>query len=325
MLKQISIFLIVSCYSLIFLSACSHENRIDIANLNSNIYPEVNPVKPNLPSPFVSPDDDEYVIAVTKEHQYAIIPVTLSNDRDICKQLIVDAADFPSLAQTGLHDEKELGEIKTITGRSLSKITELGRPGRYSQGGFMAEDEDIISVMTADNRLVERMDLTHPDLAKPLFHVLNMMDTDLSLNRWNMAKHQWENIQYFYYNDCVVYVEAHDTKGGQESIFDDNIEGAFYIRLWREFDKKEIQFLEQNYSHLSAGGLDTLKTMLSSFNTGEIQPQYIMRYGFYEGHTFWRADPVAISFIFGLRSLSELEETFEGELYDILTDHFTGN
>jgi hypothetical protein len=47
-----------------------------------------------------------------------------------------------------------------------------------------------------------------------------------------------------------------------------------------------------------------------------------MRYGFYEGHTDYRADPVAISFIFGLRSLQEIEVAFKGNLNKVLTEHF---
>lgn len=54
-----------------------------------------------------------------------------------------------------------------------------------------------------------------------------------------------------------------------------------------------------------------------------MQPQYIMRYGFYEGHTFWRADPLALSFIFGINSLEELDKTFEYRLPDIMSMHHT--
>jgi hypothetical protein len=62
--------------------------------------------------------------------------------------------------------------------------------------------------------------------------------------------------------------------------------------------------------------------LLSRFQTGEMQPQYIMRYGFYEGHTFWRTDPIAIAFIFGMRSLVEIETAFSGKLFEMLTEHF---
>ncbi len=52
-------------------------------------------------------------------------------------------------------------------------------------------------------------------------------------------------------------------------------------------------------------------------------PYYIMRYGFYEGHTSYRADPIAIACIFGLRSLQQIESAFEGRLSEVLTTHFT--
>lgn len=70
--------------------------------------------------------------------------------------------------------------------------------------------------------------------------------------------------------------------------------------------------MQEHYRHLSAGQWDELQSLLSRFNTGEMQPQYIMRYGFYEGHTFWRTDPLAIAFIFGLKSLPELDEACGG-------------
>lgn len=63
--------------------------------------------------------------------------------------------------------------------------------------------------------------------------------------------------------------------------------------------------------------------MLCHIHTGEMVPFYIMRYGFYEGHTGYRADPLAISLIFGLKSLEEIEKAFEGSLYKALTEDFT--
>lgn len=322
-MKTTKMFIILIFTIFLSLQSSQKDNFVLIESIGYEIYPKVNDDKPNLPSPFINNEGREFVIAVTKEKKYAIIPVTLSNDLNICQQLAVDTADFPLLAQSGLHSEERLNEVKTITGRSVEQITQLGRPNGLSQAGFMAKDENIISVIKADNRIVGKLGLTHPQLAKPLFHVLNMMDTDLSLNRWNMSKHQWENIQYFYYNNQKVFVEAGDTKGGQKSIFDDGIEGAFHIKLWRELNTHESQFLTEQYDHLSPSEFNVLQTYLTVINTGEMEPQYIMRYGFYEGHTFWRTDPIAISFIFGLKSIYEIDRLFNGKLYEILTSHFT--
>jgi hypothetical protein len=287
-----------------------------------DLYPALLNEKPDLPSPYLSQTGIEYVTAINKDGRYAIMEVSLSNDRDICQQLIVDTLDFPYLARTGLHDETSLNSIVTITGRSLNEITDLGRPLGLSYDGFLAQDEDIFSVIKGDELLVRQLGLTHPQLAKPLFHVLNMMDWDLSLGRWNMAKHQWDHIRCFLYNDKTVFVEAYDTKGGQQSIFDDGIGGAFHIKLWREFEPDEMACLKKRYGNLTEQEFQELQTRLSMINTGEMEPQYIMRYGFYEGHTYWRTDPIALSFIFGIKSLQELDRLFNGGLHKALSAHY---
>jgi hypothetical protein len=307
----------------IIIQCTSRNQKLDLTLLPYKIYPEVNNDRPDLDSPFTSKEKEEYVIAITKDNAFAIIPVTLSNERGICKQLIVDTLDFPDLVKNGIHSETQLDRIKTITGWSLDTISHLGRPQGLSHGGFMAEDEDILSVIRSDNHIVKKLDLTHPELAKPLFHVLNMIDWDLSLDRWNMAEHRWDNISSFYYNGNIINVEAFDTKGGQRSIFNDSIEGAFHIKLSHEFSNKETEYLHQHYGHLSEEEMEEFKARISYLNIGEMQPQYIMRYGFYEGHTFWRACPVAISYIFGFKSLGELDQLFEGDLFNIITNLYT--
>jgi len=64
--------------------------------------------------------------------------------------------------------------------------------------------------------------------------------------------------------------------------------------------------------------MDVLIRRLFYIHTGEMVPYYVMRYGFYEGHTSYRADPIAIASVFGLRSLAEIESAFEGRLPEVL-------
>ncbi len=303
--------IILSIISLTLIEAMGQIKSADPQDYK--LYPEVNVLMPDLPSPFIY-QGREYVIAVTKESKFAIMDVTLGNDRAICQQMVIDTLDFPGLKLIGLHDESNLMNIPTITGWTIDTITLLGQPGGLSHSGFMDFGEDIISLMISDNQTVKKLDLTHPQMAKPLFHVLNMMDHDLKLNRWNMAKHQWENIQSFFYNGRKVNVIAYDTKGGQLSIFNDGIEGAFHIKLWREPTEPELNYLREHYRHLNQNEFKELLELLSFINIGEMQPQYIMRYGFYEGHTFWRADPLAIAFIFGLQPLEKMDSTFAHQL-----------
>ena len=316
-----NIRLFLSLLFLQFSQIIVHGQIQEVDRITYDTYPEIIDEKPNVPSPFIC-GSREYVTAATKTQKYAIIDVTLSNDRGICKQLIIDTLDFPALVKNGLHNQMNMLKTNEITGWSVDTISLLGQPGRLSSGGFMAEGEDIIAVISSDNEIISRLGFTHPEMAKPLFHVLNMMDHDLKLNRWNMAKHEWEHVQHFYYHGEKVNVIAYDTKGGQKSIFNDGLGGAFHIRLWREPSDEELDYLEQHYSNLPEEEFEQMVELLSMINIGELQPQYIMRYGFYEGHTYWRAEPIAIAFIFGMLPLDEIDAKLGNDLYGMLTGYF---
>ncbi len=86
---------------------------------------------------------------------------------------------------------------------------------------------------------------------------------------------------------------------------------------------EEIAYLNEKYSDLKAEQMNELRKKLSHIHTGEMAPYYIMRYGFYEGHTAWRADPIAISFIFSINSVSEMDRLLDHDLYTLLTRHYT--
>jgi hypothetical protein len=149
-----------------------------------------------------------------------------------------------------------------------------------------------------------------------------MILTDLSLNRWNMAAHRWETVRSFLYSGKTVLVEASDSKGGQESVFEDGLGGSFGIDIRRDLTAVEDAFLRKRYAHLSGERLTALKERLSHIQTGEMEPHYIQWYGFYEGHTAWRTDPIVIAFIFGLRSLDEIERAFPEGLDTVLFARF---
>jgi len=231
--------------------------------------------------------------------------------------------DFPTLARTGLHSEAELEQAVTITGRSLAEITDLGRPGGLSTAGFMAEDEDVRGVLLGDNRLVSALGLTHPAMARPLLHVWHRIEGDDKAGRWDRAAHRWNQGPALAWEGREVLVEAQDTKGVQGSIFDDGLEGYFWIRIRRDLTSAEEALLRERYRHLSPEQWDLLVTRLTTIQTGEIQPHYVQWYGFYEGHTEWRVDPIAIALVFGLRTLAEIEAAFPGRLDEVLTAHFT--
>jgi len=308
-------------------SSYGQANQSRLQHPGPELYPATLASQPDIPSPFVTGDGAEVLLAFTKEKRFAVVPVTVT-DRPLQltwnvlsgNQRKVDADDFPTLAKTGVHAEKKLDTLKTITGKPISEITATGRPRRASAAGFLAEDEDIVSVLRGDNRYVARLRLTHPQMARPLFHVWNLILKDIELGRFGRV---WDAFEYVLYNNRKVLVRAKGTKGFQESIFNDEIRGTCDIEIWRDLDAHETAFLKARYAGLPPDRMQDLIGKLSRVRVGEMQAYYIMRYGFYEGHTIWRADPIAVAFVFGLRSLEELEQAFPKRLYGALTEHFT--
>jgi hypothetical protein len=324
-------------YSYLFFTKSLYSQEIKPIQISFNhqiydLYPETLDELPEIPSPFITEGGIEILLTLMKNNQYALIPVTVENGTPLVystriedlfgkdNQIQIDSGDFPALARTGLHSEAELDGKEMITGFPVSLITYIGQPGRFSRAGFMASDEDIISVLKCDNRLVQKLGLSHPEMAKPLFHLWNIILKQIELGNW--ARY-WDNIQHIIYNGKKIILQAEGGKGWQISIFQDEIKGRFNMNVRCDLSPNEKSFLREEYSHLSAHRLKELEDKLSHIHFSEMAPYYIMRYGFYEGHTDWRTDPIAIAFVFGLRSLEEIENAFKGNLYKTLTDHFT--
>lgn len=282
------------------------------------LYPTVTATCPQLPSPCTAVDGREYVIVRLHDASYAVVDVTIADHAD---QVRVDAADFPALAGTGLHGPVRLAAVTSITGRSLAAIDSLAAPGVLSTEGFRAADEDVLSILLGDDALVRAMGLSHPELARPLFHVWNLIQTDLALDRWSMRHHQWRNVEAMKYNGSWVLLDAHDTKGGQRSPFDDGLQGGFWIVIRRALDPGEEDFLHARYAGETPDRWNAMHGALTRLWTGEMEAFYVKWYGFYEGHVAWRVDPLGIARIFGLRSVAELEAVFPGRLVEVITRH----
>lgn len=294
------------------------------------VYPAVlTNVPGHLASPGVSEEGHEYLLVRTAAGHKAIVVVTVENGplnlrygmEKIGKgdQRKVDADDFPTLAATGLHAPAELEQARTITGKAVEEITRIGRPGMASSIGFLAEDEDLLSILIGDNERVARLGLKHPNLARPLFHVWNLLLREYALGKLGRFK---DDVGSFWYGGREIHLRAERTKGFQESIFNDEVKGAFDIEIRRELDAEEQRLVRERYAHLSAADREALVQRLTRLRTGEMQPYYIMRYGFYEGHTEYRVDPIAIAMVFSLKPLAEIDQACDGQLDRVLTSHF---
>ena len=295
------------------------------------LYPHVYEIMPEITSPCIVQDTIEAILVVTKNKQYGIVDVTMEDGKPLLysyrlgtfmgkdKQTHV-GPDFPKLVKTGLHSEEQLDIKEMITGIPIDIINCTAKPAGYSYSGFMAEDEDIISVLKGDNRLVRIMGFTHPQMAKPLFHIWNLILKEIELGNW--GGRYYENIKNMYYNGNLLNFNVSGSKGWQISIFFDEVKGRHNIHIDRKLTPNEELYLKNNYTELSDIQLKELKQKLTNLDFSEMLPYYIMRYGFYEGHTDYRCDPVAIAFIFGLKDIEEIDKAFEGKLYTTLTKHF---
>lgn len=296
------------------------------------VYPGILPAGLTLRSPGTTEEGHEYLVVRTAAGASAVVLVTVESGpltlqygaEKIGKgeQLKVCAGDFPTLAATGLHSAAELERTTAITGKSVVEITRAGRPGVASGTGFLAPDEDILSVLQGDNEVVGRLGLKHRDLARPLFHVWNLLLREYALGK--LGRFQ-DDVGGFWYHGREIHLRSQRTKGFQESIFNDEIKGAFDIELWRELDVGEREFLNAAYAHLGTAEREAMSGRLTRLRTGEMEPYYIMRYGFYEGHTEYRVDPIALAVTFGLKPLVEIEKAFPGQLHRALTNHFTAS
>jgi hypothetical protein len=298
------------------------------------LYPVRYDTKPDITSPAFVNDSVEAVVAVTKDNKYTLVPVTVENGNPLLysykvgtfmgkdKQLFADRGDFPEMAETGLHSAQRLDQITMITGIPIETLNCTARPGAYSSTGFIAADEDLITVLRNDNATVQKLGLSHPQMARPLFHIWNIILIEYDLGNW--GRH-YDNIRQIIYNDHQLNFRASGSKGWQISIFFDEIQGRHNIHVDRRLTAGEEEYLNRKYGNLGPVKLDELKKLLSGLDFSEMLPYYIMRYGFYEGHTGYRTDPVSIAFIFGIIELEEIDSCIGGDMYDYLTGHFRKN
>lgn len=151
-MKKVLVIIIVLLVGVTFLFVAIKDKSDQKSH---NIYPDLNDKLPQITSPLLMEDGKEFVLAVTKENKYAVIPVELSEDGGMCNQQIIDSEDFPALAKTGLHDPNQLLEMKTITGMPVDEITKLGQPGGLSD---LKHD--------GDGPIVEQVEYGPPSMGK---------------------------------------------------------------------------------------------------------------------------------------------------------------
>ncbi len=291
----VKIFLITGLFLMNVSCKSSYDPSLPLIHTDTlQLFPHFYSHLPDMPSPFQNAEGREFLLAQSNEGNYCFFDVTQENGdrRDVIRghrgkgnQLKVPVSEIPAIYSNGLHQESELHSVTSISGKSIAQITVDGWPGNASWAGFLCHRENIISLLSADNRLVKEMDLTHWDLARPLFHVWNLIWSYSNLTTsWRK-----DHITKIFYNGHKIGLEFEGGRGWQTSLFNDSLTGSYRIRL---------NSLEASSSNL--------ENNFDEVFFSELAPYYIMRYGFYEGHTEYRIDPRAVAMLFSLTTYPKL-------------------
>lgn len=153
-----------------------------------------------------------------------------------------------------------VSKLTEIAGQSIGDLEQLMRPGGLSTAGFLGQDERLLDVLTADNRLVvDELGLTHQDLA---WHLLILGAV--------AQKEAGKEPKEITYHGCKFKIKAVTFKAFVRSPFDDGTRTN----------------CETTVENLASGKKITYSLLV---------PQMVERYGFYEGKgTRFRVEPRAI-------------------------------
>lgn len=187
-----------------------------------------------------------------------------------------------------INDKTQLDTLRSINGITLEEINLRARPHEFSQVGFIAENETFIEVLKKDWDTVEKLKVTHVELAK---HLNNILSLAISISRSS----QWFDgaIEIEYRTQDMdgntiaaetpqtLLVTLMCTRGLQEDLFAPK-------NGQREVDTPTGWNEENSIENPALG----IKLRL---NTGVLS--YIREFGFYEGGgnaNRYRVDPVKI-------------------------------
>ena len=260
-------------------------------------YPETLAVRPALPSPTTASDGTDLVVMLTREGRWAVVPANPKDAEARVQQRRVDAHDFPTLRA----DRPALGCGSRAVGddhRPLARRDRRPRPaGRSLDGGLpgrrRGRPERPRRRQPAGGRARAHPPAARPPALAPPFTARR--------GRGRGPRHQ----------------------------------GRTGVDLRRR-PRGLLPHRDPAVADAGRGGVSPAEVRPPSPRTvgpprgaaerdapGEIEPHYVQWYGFYQGHTTWRVDPIAIAFVLGLRALDEIEAAFPGRLDEALTAHFT--
>lgn len=173
----------------------------------------------------------------------------------------------------GANSTDTIWRLESIGKLSIEQLEHRMRPDQDSDAGFLGSNEKLLEVMANDNDYVLAQNLTHQDLAEPLFYIEQLF------RQGYIAR---DHASMFSFKGSRYRIEVDEYNGPQFSPFRDGTSTNLDVQI----------------KNLTNG-----ETMEASL----LLPYMIQRYGFYEGKgTSYRLSPETIIKVFPfLREISE--------------------
>ena len=166
-----------------------------------------------------------------------------------------------------------INSLKNIAGDSIATIESKARPCAYthwhdcSEGGFIDSKESFLKVLLNDAQTVSSRGFTHHQLAAPLIQMRELTENCQGGKSSGQCR----------LGNQVFDVNVAMTLGYQESVFSDGLRSNSVVNVKNHDTGETIEY------------------------DGDLLPNYIDMYGFYEGHTPYRLSPEKIISFFKLK------------------------
>jgi hypothetical protein len=194
------------------------------------------------------------------------------------------------LKPTFLGKIDDVKNLKSINGLSIEQIEQRARPGGYSYSGFIGKDEKFIDVLLKDWETVEKLQVTHEELAS---HLRNILSLGESIRKISLKASMGPIILDYKVSDFdentivaegaqTLEVALLSTRGFQEDIFAPLKEDLREVDTPNQWNEEDVIRNKHNGVELRV-------------NSGVLS--YIREFGFYEGggdDNPYRVDPKKI-------------------------------
>lgn len=227
----------------------------------------------------------------------------------------VASVDYEKLAPNNppfFKDKAQMENFQSINGIAIEELNGRARPGRYSYSGFIGAEENIKEVMRKDWETVEKLGVTHVEIAAHLTNIISLAEKvksygiQLATLEYRTSDLAGNTIPSTGFQKIKVMLM--NTRGLQDDLFQPTNDGQREVatpKNWNEENSIQSEDYEENKEDVEKS-----KGVELYLNSGILS--YIHHFGFYEGggaKNRYRVDPVKVMSLLTGKSVEELKRT----------------